>query len=1322
MDPRSVGVVVTSAKSLKSHEANQRRLLDWLHANPRAKPQDIAYSTTARNVHHPIRFACAVSSVQQLIGELESDLESGSLNHTAQTNPLQKPAVVFVFTGQGSHYAGMGGELYHSNPIVRETVDMCARIGGEHGFPPFVDIITDEATLGTSQKDALKIQLAVVTLEIALATFWRRVCVEPSLVIGHSLGEYAALHVAGVLSIADALHLVGQRARLISQMCEPGTCAMLAVSTPVATVQQHLETMALGGRSSCAVACINSPNATVVSGVADDLVQLKAAMSAKGIRSKMLAVPYGFHSFQVEPVLGDFSALAAGVTYSRPKIPVASTLLSSVVDSPGVFNPDYLVRQTRQPVDFVGALQAALHKFPDPIWLEIGPSRVCGAFVRETLAAQLLPSSRILSTLEAETGPWASVAKCLASLYKNGIDVDWLGIHQPYERGLKLLTLPSYAWDLKDYWVVYSEKKNDLASENIPAMEKQMLYTCAQWLESKPAHSITFKASLAEPGFKALIDGHQMRGIAICPGSAFSEAGLIAAKYALQAKGLYSGLESTSLALHNMLLRRPLTTTLVGPRGALLTKAVVEPHGAVLVTFRAVSLAQNGSYDLGTCVVTAYDLVRLQARWDRTSYYIKTRMDEVIQHAKDGCGHRMQCSLFYQLFSRTVDYQTEDYKCVREAFISQDFEEAAARIVLKEHPQGTHFVASPYWGEGLAHLAGFLANHHPGRSATGTTTMMMDSFETCEQTAAFQPGKSYFAYARICRREENTVVCEVIVFDNTDKMVMQCMGLCFHQVNNSFLDTLRPGQESKATTTVTTTPITRNNLQGKDHRTLKKYSPWPINSYSQNGGEPAEHSKAGERPYIGYQVMETQTTRNPVDHKTTEEEEQQNRSSSAKVLQTILESIAKETGLDIVELTDDTVLTELGVDSIMAIEITALVKEASEYDLLPSFMMEYPTIGHLRRAFGSSRESPRSHEVPIQHADTLSRTFDSSSQSPSESAAALTPPCQPQCVPDQIPAALSVDRTEDSSPLPKTRIVLLHGRRPKPEQMKLYLVADGCGTVSNYLPLLVHKYSMPIYGIDSPFFQCPSRLSSHIGIPGVAERMVKTLVDFQPDGPLVLGGYSGGAHIAYEMCRQLAVAGRKVDGLLLIDMRCPLPKTTVAPEQATPLHSELAWLLTQHAFTLDSGGAFNPNANASRHLEALFACVADYHPPPLPAAMGCPTALIWCEKGMIGRLEKHPDLLQKIVDHGLPTKPYPGFMEDPKLGHVMWGMVNKTEADMGPNGWDRYVDGGGEDERDNMLCMSVNADHSDIMHSTHSRQTFAAIEKALAFFLERWKG
>jgi acyl transferase domain-containing protein len=291
-DAQSTHVITTSARTPPAHLYTMRRLAGWLRTHPNARVQDIAYSTTAWKVHHPIRFALATFTTQKAIYKLEAEIE-----RTGSSTTKSVPAdVVFIFTGEGSHYAGMGAELYHTSSVFRKMVDLCIAVCAANDFLPFLDIITDSTVdVRASAQNTIQIQLAVVTPEIALTAFWRSTGIAPALAMGHSLGKYAALHAAGVSSLTNTLHLVGQRARLLLERCEPNSCAILSVSASVATVRNHL---ARFEDSSCDVACINSPSATVISGTVQDLERIQAATAAQNenVRTKMLSVPFAFYS------------------------------------------------------------------------------------------------------------------------------------------------------------------------------------------------------------------------------------------------------------------------------------------------------------------------------------------------------------------------------------------------------------------------------------------------------------------------------------------------------------------------------------------------------------------------------------------------------------------------------------------------------------------------------------------------------------------------------------------------------------------------------------------------------------------------------------------------------------------------------------------------------------------------------------------------------------------------------------------------------------------------------------------------------------------
>lgn len=1241
VDPRSTHVVTTSARTQAAHHANKGKLVKWLRENRHVRLQDLAYSTTARRMHHPIRDSYSASTVEELIAKLEA---SGTSSASASK---QAVPIVFVFTGQGSHYAGMGSELYRSSPSFRETVDLCANICQQHRFPAFLDLITDN-TVDLTTKTTTESQLALATLEIGLAAFWKSIGIQPSIVLGHSLGEYIALYVAGVLSLADVLYLIGQRALLLQHRCEAGSWAMLAVSMSVKDTAEHLKSRPQ--YASCAVACMNSPDATVVSGSVEEVTQLQADLnSSSKAHTKLLPVPYAFHSFQMDPVLADYVSLAEGVTYLAPKIPVASTLLGSIVDTKGTFNARYLKQQMRQPVDFIGALNAIKQEIKaDPIWIELGPNPTCVSFVRTGFYSSS-PSKSIVSTLNSRgAGPWASISECLTAAYVRGVTIDWFAFHAPYTRYLKMLTLPSYAWDMKDYWITYTdEAKGALApavSSTISTSEP-IISTCAQYVVeeffSSSKVQVTLRASLADPAFAATIDGHRMEQEPIAAGSVFCEAAFAVAVYALKASDRESDAHISKLGLVSPNLIRPFTRRLVGSDGELHTTISMDKSSPneMQVSWKAVS-SSNVSYDLGTCELEVHSPERLQGEWDRISHFIKARMDETIEACKHGRGHRLLPDMFYALFSRTVEY-APNFKGVKEAYVSSDFAQAAAEVLLYQDPAESVFTASPYWGESITHLAGFMCNANPQN--TPGMTFINRGFKRFEQTVALESGKPYFVYVCAQDQDSKEKSCDVFVFESDGRLVAQCVGLSFHEVRNAALSQTLGGKSK---------PIGQR---------IDTASP----QVSQNKTDVAVPEKTIE--VSAEDIVQA--------------------SDSTGVFQALVESISQGTGIDETELTDDTAMAEIGVDSIMAIEIISRVSNATGLDLPASWLVDHRTIGDLRRFFDTAMPTSSSELTPSESGENgLSESpnspilDDDVQEGPATATAAGADELQ------TAKAQHEVVPVDESSPAPSVRITLLKGRSRRDAQgpPPFYMIADGTGTIATYIHLPQYiKSSMPFYGIDSPFLRCPSRMTPEVGIPGAAKLIVEALVKKHPKGvPYWIGGFSGGAMVAHEVCRQLSDAGHTVDALLLIDM-CSPRTADMAP------NTNVGLAMFDAISGQDESGVWNSSDATSQHLQALFNSVATYHPPQgRPPAKRA--AIIWAAKGMIDRCIHSDQLMQLLADEGIGTEAYPGFMEDPKLGAVTWSLPHKTDRDLGPNGWDKYL--GAEA----LLCLSVAADHLEM--------------------------
>ncbi|KAK6222154.1 RADS2 nonreducing polyketide synthase [Colletotrichum tabaci] len=287
--------------------------------------------TIKANIGHAgaIRAAFAVESIAQLVDELKADLREATTTNLVQgasSSGSSAGRISFVFTGQGSLYGGMGSDLCETSPVFRDSVDLCVRLARSMGFPPFLDLILDHS-LKPSTKTTTQAQLATVTVQVALAAFWAACGIKPAMVMGHSLGEYYALYVAGVLSLSDILFLVGQRAALIQDCPEVGAYAMLDIAASEKTVNQLISARP---RSSCQVACLNSPSATGVSGLVRDIKELQQHVRTQNLRTPLLPVAYGFHSARLDPTLAQYETIANGVRFSAPEIPVASTLRGSL--------------------------------------------------------------------------------------------------------------------------------------------------------------------------------------------------------------------------------------------------------------------------------------------------------------------------------------------------------------------------------------------------------------------------------------------------------------------------------------------------------------------------------------------------------------------------------------------------------------------------------------------------------------------------------------------------------------------------------------------------------------------------------------------------------------------------------------------------------------------------------------------------------------------------------------------------------------------------------------------------------------------------------
>ena len=397
--------ITLSAASLVALSHSQARLLEHLESRANIEISHLSYTLTARRQHHKHRFACVAGSIEELTHKLQHEVSNSRRVSERGTSAFG----VLVFTGQASSYPGMAKVLFETNEAFRSHVLRSDAVCREMGLPSFVELITDEkADLFRSSQ--AQWQLALVALEIALASLLESWGIRPKAVIGHSLGEYSALCVSQILSLADTLYLVGKRGLLLESSCKCNESSMVTVSLPSSKVETILRSS--HHFAECEIACLNAPDQTVVSGPYMAIEPLTAQFKANNIRVTDLRTPYAFHSKQMEAILPEFQEITKPIQFKKPSVLLVSTLLGEVVQEQGTINSQYLCRQTREPVRFQDALYK-LEGLADgqvPMWIEIGPGPACLPMIASTFRVK---STSLLCALDPKKPNWLTISNLL---------------------------------------------------------------------------------------------------------------------------------------------------------------------------------------------------------------------------------------------------------------------------------------------------------------------------------------------------------------------------------------------------------------------------------------------------------------------------------------------------------------------------------------------------------------------------------------------------------------------------------------------------------------------------------------------------------------------------------------------------------------------------------------------------------------------------------------------------------------------------------------------------------------------------------------------
>ncbi|MBD2776534.1 non-ribosomal peptide synthetase/type I polyketide synthase [Iningainema tapete] len=422
-----------SAQSKTALEELAQRFHTHLESHPEIG--DICHSAAIGRSRLPERLAIVADTLPELQQRLAAFTEQktiDSLTFYQRFGGDKQPKVVFLFTGQGACYAGMGDGLYQTQPKFRKYIDRCAEILAPHLEYPLQDVLFGEQTDLLNQ--TAYAQPAIFALEYAIAMLWRSWGIEPSLVIGHSVGEYVAACIAGVFSLEAGLALIVKRGQL---MQTAATGKMASVFADEETVLSLLKNYS----DTVSIAAINHPQQIVISGESDSIDEIITICKNQRIGVQLLSVAGGFHSPLMEPILAEFETAARQISYHHPKI-----ILLSGIDGKALENaPDaiYWRQQCREPVQFLQSIITALNK-GYKLFLEVGPRPILADQGRRYNEEVIW-----LSSLNRGLNNWQTMLSALAQLYINGVNFNAEKFNEDY--GYRNVQLPTYPFQRKRF-------------------------------------------------------------------------------------------------------------------------------------------------------------------------------------------------------------------------------------------------------------------------------------------------------------------------------------------------------------------------------------------------------------------------------------------------------------------------------------------------------------------------------------------------------------------------------------------------------------------------------------------------------------------------------------------------------------------------------------------------------------------------------------------------------------------------------------------------------------------------------------------------------
>ncbi|KAI9667742.1 MAG: Type I Iterative PKS [Bathelium mastoideum] len=897
--------LMLSASSEKSLIENARALATYLRKAVTSKLDlnDVAFTLIKKRRRFKFMASIEAQSSSEAADLLLDLKPSAIFEPFPSLKPTVNKPVVLLFSGQYDNKVGLDRSFYTGYPAFRAHVDACDSELKALGYPSIIPTIFETQPL---DDDVVALQCSIFTMQYASARCWLEAGVQPSALVGHSLGELTALAVSQALSLSDAMKLVAARAHLIESKVGPERGGMLALSSCSLQDLESLRTL-LHQRSSNSrsldveIACYNAPDALVVAGTsasigtAEDL--LRSEQDLRNIRVRRLATSHGFHSSLMDPILPDLDTLTQSLTWHEPKFPLevcAPQPLRSIKE----YSPS---RHARDAVLFSESICRVEEKLDGSglVWLEAGVNTPVTSMAAKATRQTDAHTFLALKTQGSPKPSIDAIAGLVSRLWRQGIFAN----HWKLIRGCNHIWLPPYQFEATRHWLPNIDRVMEMKHAITNSASTAVVSSLDHAQASSPPQLVTKKTTSSSAGFaeflintqcerfQAVVGGHGVRSRALCPASMYMECVTMA--FQLHLKGSDDDLsrKGVSLVYENFSINAPLGAK---PEGEVVLQLKQVANSWEFSVTTLVFGADVSKKPRGTSHAKGFIAFRTSPDLDAVQRLVSEPIER-LERLDNADAERLMSKRSYGLFGRVVDYATF-FRGIRSITLAKH---EAVAIISLAHDQQPNRDQSTAWKvcdtvtiDAYIQVVGLLMNSDDSVSAEDVVVMTgLDRVILSPACKMDNPCEYWRVYARFGFGSDQQPLGDVFVCTANGELVAMLTGCRFAKLPISRLEKILDMANQGSSAPQKEKPIARGP------------SPPPLVA------PPSSDSSSAASESTGASTLATDlTTPSPS-------------RESSKVILALRELVAEYTGIEPSGIPEDKMLADLGLDSLASVEL-----------------------------------------------------------------------------------------------------------------------------------------------------------------------------------------------------------------------------------------------------------------------------------------------------------------------------------------------------------------------------------------------------------------